>query len=597
MEDSSDSTAVTRLLAYYHARLLATPRLCAQIGRLGLATPAMIAEHHLGFVDRTAQRALLSAVPRDAADMRAAWIATGLLLPNGHERFRGCLVVPLPGASTAVGVRLRCHAGHLDWGLVTPAGARSDDLLFAPPRSAHARELVCTLDPIDALMLRCHGVGWVVSCAATPSVRGRARLVEHLLTASPRAMRVIAPGTRDGRALVDAVMTAAVVHERPSRIIHLPAGCSVRELRRLHGEAAIAMLLSDGRPFAPGPVVGHLSPRPRPARPIAPWAGITGSLVGALDAYVAHLEATGLPPDAIRQRMRALDLLRSACHARGVDAVGALTVETVESFQRSLLMREARPHVTGAPGALAAPQSRNAIIRVLATARLFLAWALQAGLLTRDLRVGLLPLRRTATVPPQVLSSDEIEAILDATRVRTATGLRDRAMLEVLYSTGVRRVELVGLDVHDLDQARGVLRVRRGKGGTTRLVPLGRRAQHWVARYVETARIRHMVSAHEPALFLTRRGRRITAKMVTGRMRRCLLAAGIGKAGSCHIFRHSVATLMHDGGADIRDLQALLGHALLTSTQLYTRVSMQRLLEVHARTHPAERATETIDGA
>ncbi|MBK7907330.1 MAG: tyrosine-type recombinase/integrase [Gemmatimonadetes bacterium] len=182
--------------------------------------------------------------------------------------------------------------------------------------------------------------------------------------------------------------------------------------------------------------------------------------------------------------------------------------------------------------------------------------------------------------------------------MRTTAGLRDRAMLEVLYSTGIRRVELVGLDLHDLDESRGVLRVRRvrrGKGGTKRLVPLGRRAQYWVARYVETVRIRHAESAHEPALFLTGRGRRITPKMVTGRMRQCLRTAGIGKAGSCHIFRHSMATLMHDAGADIRDLQALLGHALLTSTQLYTRVSMQRLMEVHARTHPAECGAASIE--
>ncbi len=151
----------------------------------------------------------------------------------------------------------------------------------------------------------------------------------------------------------------------------------------------------------------------------------------------------------------------------------------------------------------------------------------------------------------------------------------------------------VGAPVRQL--GRGVLAVRRGKGGTTPLVPLGRQARHWVDRYIETARVRHLTSAEEPALLLTRRGRRITAKMVTGRMRRCLQSAGITKAGSCHIFRHSVATLMHNRGADIRDLQALLAHALLTSTQLYTRVSMQRLLAVHARTHPAERAAGPDD--
>lgn len=593
MDDTADTEPVSRLLAHYHARLLATPTLCAQLEFLGLATREMIAEHRLGFVDRTAQLALLSRSPRDAAVIRTAWIAEGFLSPNGRERLRGCLVVPLPGTSTAVGARLGSRAGHPIRELVAPAGAR-DDLLFVPPPSAHARELVCTLDPLDALMLCRHGAGWVVSCAGRPDTHGRARLVEHLLTASSGPLRVIAAGTRDGRALVGELMAAASSLDRPVRIIHLPAGCFVRDLRRLHGEPAIKALLSDGRQPTQPAAVRPPSVRTRAVRPVAPWAGISGSLVGALNAHIAHLEAAGQPPEAIRQRMRALDLLRSACHAVGVHAVGSLTAETLEAFQRSLLSREASTPVSTCPGAPRSPGSRNAIIRVLSAARQFLAWALRTGLLTRDLREGLIPLRRTAITPPQVLSADEIETILDATRVRTTAGLRDRAMLEVLYSTGVRRVELVGLDVHDLDESRGVLRVRRGKGGTTRLVPMGRRAQHWVARYVETARIHHAVSAHEPALFLTGRGRRITPKMVTGRMRRCLRLAGIGKAGSCHIFRHSMATLMHDAGADIRDLQALLGHALLTSTQLYTRVSMQRLLDVHARTHPTEREGESI---
>lgn len=592
MDAAAESGPVIRLLAHYHARLLATPKLCAQLERLGVATRATIAEHRPGFVDRTAQLALLPRSPRDAAVMRTAWITEGYLLPNGRERLRGCLVVPLPGTSTAIGARSKSRTGHPIWELVAPSGA-PDALLFTPPPAAHARELVCTLDPLDALMLCRHGADWVASCARVPDAHGRARLIEHLLTVSSGPLRVIAAGTRDGRALVGELLAAA--RDRPIRIVHLPAGCSVRDLRRLHGEQAIEALLSDRRLPTSAAAVRSPSGRTRVVRPVAPWAGRAGSLVSALDAHLAHLEAAGRPPDAIRQRTRALDLLRTACLAQKVESIGALTVETLEAFQRSLLSGETSTPVSRIIGAPGPPRSRNAIIRVLSAARQFLAWALRAGLVTRDLRDGLLPLRRTAVTPPQVLSADEVEAILDATRVRTTAGLRDRAMLEVLYSTGIRRVELVGLDVHDLDESRGVLRVRRGKGGTTRLVPLGRRARYWVARYVETARIRQAESAHEPALFLTGRGRRITPKMVTGRMRQCLRTAGIGKAGSCHIFRHSMATLMHDAGADIRDLQALLGHALLTSTQLYTRVSMQRLVAVHARTHPAECGAASIE--
>jgi integrase/recombinase XerD len=162
-------------------------------------------------------------------------------------------------------------------------------------------------------------------------------------------------------------------------------------------------------------------------------------------------------------------------------------------------------------------------------------------------------------------------------------------MAEVMYSTGLRRAELVGLDVEDIDHARRAVTVCRGKGRKTRVVPIGRRALEWLDRYVHTRRRTLLRNVWEPALFLSRSGSRMTVKTLTSRMRGHLTAAGVVKGGSCHVFRHSAATLMHDAGADIRDLQALLGHALLTSTQIYTRVSVARLLEVHSRTHPAER--------
>ena len=140
MDAAAESGPVIRLLAHYHSRLLANPTLCAQLERLGLATRATIAEHRLGFVDRTAQRALLPRSPRDAAVTRTAWIAEGFLLRNGRERLRGCLVVPLPGTSTAIGARSKSRTGHPIWELVAPSGA-PDALLFTPPAAAHAREL------------------------------------------------------------------------------------------------------------------------------------------------------------------------------------------------------------------------------------------------------------------------------------------------------------------------------------------------------------------------------------------------------------------------------------------------------------------------
>ena len=159
--------------------------------------------------------------------------------------------------------------------------------------------------------------------------------------------------------------------------------------------------------------------------------------------------------------------------------------------------------------------------------------------------------------------------------------------LEVLYSTGLRRMELVGLDLPDLDAERGVVLVREGKGKKDRLVPIGERAIRWTERYLDHVRQRLAHGRSGRALFLSARGTRIRPTRLTERLHRYLVASGIEKPGSCHVWRHTAATLMHDGGADIRDVQEMLGHAQLSTTQIYTRVSIERLKAVHAKTHPA----------
>lgn len=162
--------------------------------------------------------------------------------------------------------------------------------------------------------------------------------------------------------------------------------------------------------------------------------------------------------------------------------------------------------------------------------------------------------------------------------------------MEVLYSTGMRRMELTGLDVGDLDAERGTTFVRGGKGDRDRMVPIGDRAIEWVRRYrtrLEAEMIVRSISSRSKALFLNARWRRIRPSKLTERMHRHIVAAGIAKPGSVHVFRHTMATLMHDAGADIRDLQEILGHSQLSTTEMYTHVSIGRLKEVHSRTHPA----------
>jgi integrase/recombinase XerD len=191
-------------------------------------------------------------------------------------------------------------------------------------------------------------------------------------------------------------------------------------------------------------------------------------------------------------------------------------------------------------------------------------------------------------LPKHILTAKEAEAIMSQPEVSDPFGLRDRAILETFYSTGLRRMEVASLKLHDLDENRGVVMVRQGKGKKDRMIPIGERAIMWIQKYVEEVRPSLVGLFDEGTIFLTNLYDAFTPNRLTQLVRDYVNAADIGKKGSCHLFRHTCATLMHENGADIRFIQQLLGHAELTTTQIYTQVSIRKLKEIHTATHPAK---------
>ena len=189
-------------------------------------------------------------------------------------------------------------------------------------------------------------------------------------------------------------------------------------------------------------------------------------------------------------------------------------------------------------------------------------------------------------LPKHVLTASEAEAVLAQPDVDDALGLRDRALLETLYSTGMRRMELAGLALYDLDVERGTLMVRQGKGKKDRMIPIGDRAIAWIEKYLGDVRPQLVVEPDEGVLFLTATGEGFTPNRLTQLVRDYVTAAETGKTGACHLFRHTMATLMLEHGADIRFIQQMLGHAKLETTQIYTQVSIRKLKEIHTATHP-----------
>ena len=223
--------------------------------------------------------------------------------------------------------------------------------------------------------------------------------------------------------------------------------------------------------------------------------------------------------------------------------------------------------------------------RLLTALRAFFAHLRRRGLRADD-PVALIDPPRLPRSLPKAVGEGEVEALLAAPDIETPDGLRDRAMLELMYACGLRVSELVGLPATAVNLRQGVLRVT-GKGGRERLVPLGEEAQYWLERYLAEARPLLAGRRALPSLFLTASGEPPTRQRFWAIVKRCAAAAGLDPSRlSPHGLRHSFATHLLNHGADLRALQMLLGHSSLSTTQIYTLVAREKLKQLHARHHP-----------
>ncbi len=227
--------------------------------------------------------------------------------------------------------------------------------------------------------------------------------------------------------------------------------------------------------------------------------------------------------------------------------------------------------------------SKSSIGRKLAALRTFFRYLVREGVLETDPGELVATPRREKPLP-KTLSVDEAFALMESGPGEELLALRDRAIVETLYSCGLRVSELTGLDVGRLDREQGLVRVS-GKGRKERIVPVGSKACAAIGAYLE-ARGNPPLDA---PLFLNHRGGRLTPRSVERNLKRQLLAAGVVKNATPHSLRHSFATHLLDGGADLRAIQELLGHASLSTTQKYTQVSVDQLLAVYDRAHPRNR--------
>lgn len=306
-------------------------------------------------------------------------------------------------------------------------------------------------------------------------------------------------------------------------------------------------------------------------------------MLSSLKRFSVHMAARNYSPYTIEQRVITATAFIAWANLSGVSDPQAVTRDLIETYRIRLFNHR---KTNGEPLGV-----RTQSVRLVAL-RSFFRWLSREGVIAFDPSAGLDLPRSERRLPSTILSQDEVEAVLALPNITTPLGLRDRAILETLYATGIRRLELTRLRLRDVDHARQLIQVRKGKGGKDRMVPTGERALAWLLAYREIARPKLISAVKTEQLFLTSWGTPVHPKKMTARVSAYVSAAKLGKSGSCHLFRHAAATHMLENGADIRFIQAMLGHESLDTTRIYTHVSIAPLAAVHSRTHPAARFRE-----
>ncbi len=301
----------------------------------------------------------------------------------------------------------------------------------------------------------------------------------------------------------------------------------------------------------------------------------------SLERHIAEFlewsEVHGFAESTIATRRRELVRFHTWICERGVSRTGEVTKPMMDRYQRWLFhYRQAN----GQPLTFLTQKNRLMPLKV------FFSWAVRTNRILYNPAADLEMPRVEHRLPKVVLSAVEVEAVMSQPDLGDVFGRRDRAILELLYATGIRRAELTRLRWLDLDIDRRALSIRLGKGKRDRTVPVTARALAWIQAYLDDVRPQLVVEPDEGFLFLTFDGQPLSPSYLTILTGRYVERAEIGKTGACHMFRHTMATLLLEGGADIRYIQAMLGHANLSSTQIYTRVSVTQLAAILDACHP-----------
>ena len=307
------------------------------------------------------------------------------------------------------------------------------------------------------------------------------------------------------------------------------------------------------------------------------------SLEKLANEYLEWLKARNLAERTISEQQRKLNKFFLFLYSQGLDSFEQISKPLILDYQTELY------HATSLRGRPHSVSYQNAMV---GTVKGFTAFLKQRDYIITDPGRDIPYAKTPKTLPRGILTRSEARRIINAPDTKCALGYRDKTILEVLYTTGIRKEELNNLTLNDVDYNDGFLRIIQGKGKKDRVVPLGRIACRYLENYIKSVRPELIKDPYNHHLFLSARGNRLSKNMVWELVKKYAKKAKIKKNVSPHTFRHTCATAMLKNKADVRAVQELLGHESLDTTQVYTRVTINDLKEVHKKCHPREKDKE-----
>ncbi|WJG07952.1 tyrosine-type recombinase/integrase [Aliiglaciecola sp. LCG003] len=302
------------------------------------------------------------------------------------------------------------------------------------------------------------------------------------------------------------------------------------------------------------------------------------TIEAALSLYYQECIAREQSPRTVEGKRSTLNQFLNFCHSNGIITLNAVALAHLRGYQHFLIEYRTKQ---GKPLDVATRRNKLVAIREFLR-RMFLMDHIDVNPADK-FEVP----KRPKRLPSGILTEDEIAAIFKQTALHGENGLRDKAILELYYASGMRRAELSKLTLNDVDVNKNLVRINDGKGHKDRVVPIASRTAKLLLEYANTARKNNATFQSGEWLFLNNRSQQFSPKQLSSLVRKYVIRAGVNRKGACNLYRHTAATQMLENGADIRVIQEQLGHADLSTTQVYTKVSNKLLVDTYHRTHPA----------